>query len=128
MNAICLLVAGVIQATLPATEFTLEWRHSIEKTRWIERYRIDGDALALIEASVEGNGAGMQSPPGAKLRNGAWVWQLHQRLPAVVLAASEFSDDYTLCAAGSCTALRKMQPSSPPGPVELHACPGAAAP
>jgi len=122
VNAICVIVASVVQATLPASEFTLEWQHSIEKTRWSERYRIDAEQLTLIEASVEGNGAGMQPPPEAVLRDRAWTWRPNLRLPVVVLAASEFANDYTLCALGRCTPLRTLRHSALAGPVELRAC------
>ncbi len=122
MNAICLIVAGVIEATLPVSEFTLEWRHSIEKTRWVEHYRIDGDALVLVEASVEGNGAGMQPSPDARLHDGTWVWHPNQLLPAVVLAASEFGGDYKVCTLGRCRPLRQLRKPASRGPVELRAC------
>ncbi len=39
--SICILVAGVVRATLPGQEFTLAWDHSVQKTRWEERYRVD---------------------------------------------------------------------------------------
>ena len=33
VDAICLLVAGVVRATLPAPEFTLAWDHSVAEDR-----------------------------------------------------------------------------------------------
>ena len=75
LNVICLVVAGVVRATLPGPDFTLAWQHSVEKIRWEERYRLTGDQLTLYEARIEGNGAGMESPPGARLQGGQWVWQ-----------------------------------------------------
>jgi hypothetical protein len=52
MDPICFLVGGVLRAILPLGEFTLEWRHSVQKTRWIEHYRTDGAMLVLDTASV----------------------------------------------------------------------------
>ena len=75
MNAVCLIVAGVVRATLPTDHFTLAWQHSVEKTRWEESYRIDGDRLRLTSARIQGLGAGMEPPPDAVLRSGWWTWK-----------------------------------------------------
>ncbi len=98
VSAFCLLVAGVVRATLPGPEFTLAWQHSVAKTRWEERYRVEGDRLLLAEACVEGTGAGMEPPPEAVRRGGRMVVaaaaraaraaltyvDAHGRLPAVL--------------------------------------------
>ena len=98
MDAVCLLIAGVIRATLPATEFSLAWDHSVEKTRWEEHYRIDGRGLELTEARVQGMGAGMEPPPGAVLQNGWWRWQPRRgALAELRLTFSTFTSDYRLC-------------------------------
>ena len=105
MNAICLIVAGVVRASLPGPEFTLEWAHSVEKTRWEETYRIDGDRLLLEEARVEGSGAGMEPPLGAQLRDGRWTWH------------------YTLCAGGRCAELGERIGATAEGEVvTVRAC------
>ena len=123
-DAICLVVAGVIRATVPSAEFTLAWEHSVEKTRWEERYRIEGDRLALIEASVAGNGAGMEPAPGARLANGRWSWQpALPPLPVLRLAASPYARDYDLCWDGHCSRLSSLLGSAiGSGSVELKAC------
>ena len=105
MNAICLIVAGVVRATLPGPEFTLAWTHSVEKTRWEETYRIDGDRLMLVTARVEGSGAGMEPPSGAQLRDGRWTWQPQSVHPELRLTESTFTRDYTLCTGGRCADL-----------------------
>ncbi|MEP7183751.1 MAG: DUF1850 domain-containing protein [Betaproteobacteria bacterium] len=105
MNAVCLVVAGIVRATLPGDEFTLAWDHSVQKTRWEERYRVDGDRLRLVEARVEGTGAGMEPPPSAVLRNGAWTWQPGTLLPELRLALSPYTTDYTLCWQDRCRTL-----------------------
>ena len=98
MLAVCLLVAGVVRATLPATEFGLAWDHSVEKTRWEERYRIDGNLLELVEARVQGMGAGMEPPIGAVLQDGWWRWRGDRdKLPELRLTYSTFTSDYRVC-------------------------------
>ena len=89
MDPICLLVAGVVRAaTLPASEFTLSWVHSVQKTLWEERYRVDGDGLLLFEARVQGTGAGMELPPGAILAAGVWTWNPLRHLQALRISMS----------------------------------------
>jgi hypothetical protein len=105
VNALCLIVAGVVRATLPGPEFTLAWTHSVEKTRWEETYRIDGDRLVLAEARVGGSGAGMEPPSGAQLRDGRWTWQPRSAHSELRLTESTFTKDYTLCANGGCADL-----------------------
>ena len=102
MDVVCLLVAGVVRATLPEPEFTLEWQHSVEKVRWEERYRVDGDHLVLAEARVAGSGAGMEPPPGAVLNAGEWSWQPRRVLPELPLTYSTFTRDYRLCWRHAC--------------------------
>lgn len=115
MAAVCVLVAGIAIATLREPEFTLAWTHSVAKTRWEERYRVDGDALRLVEAYVEGSGAGME-PPDAAVRAGAgWRWSPDRRVESLTLAGSAHGGDYTLCAAGRCSPL-------PAGPAVIQPC------
>ncbi|MGO1246339.1 MAG: DUF1850 domain-containing protein [Oceanisphaera sp.] len=76
---------------------TLNWQHSIEKTHWQESYQLSEGQLRLTHASVQGSGAGMEPPPEAVLRNGAWHWQPDITLDQLTLASSEFTAEYTLC-------------------------------
>jgi hypothetical protein len=109
VNAICLLVAGALRATLPASEFTLAWDHSVEKSRWEERYAIDGVALRMIEARVQAFGAGMEPALEATLRDGWWTWHpLAAPLQQLRLTLSPFTRDYDVCWAGRCTPLRAL--------------------
>ena len=105
MTPICLIVAGVVRATLPDVEFTLAWDHSVEKTRWEERYRADGARLVLVEARVQGSGAGMEPPVGAALRDGWWTWHPQTPLAELRLARSTYTSDYTVCAKDGCSEL-----------------------
>ena len=127
-DAICIIIAGVVRATLPSSEFTLAWQHSVEKTRWEERYRIDGGRLVLIEASVAGSGAGMEPAPGARLANGRWSWRpALPPLPVVRLAASPYARDYELCWSGRCSPLGSLLgPVVADATIELKACSGPA--
>jgi hypothetical protein len=117
VDPICLLVAGVVRATVPAADIDVAWRHSVQRTRWEEHYRADGDALVLTEARVEGTGAGMEPPPEATLADGVWTWRPQRRLPEVRLTQSGFAADYTVCWAGGCQALAALVPGSPDGTV-----------
>lgn len=109
MNAVCLLVAGVLRATLPTTEFTLAWTHSVQKTRWEERYRIAGSDLLLVDARIQSSGAGMDPPPQARFRDGWWSWRPSiAPLPELVLTLSPFTRDYDVCWRGQCRALHAL--------------------
>lgn len=117
---VCIVVAGAVQAALPGDAFTLAWTHSVQKTRWEERYRVDGRLLHLVEARVEGSGAGME-PAADAVRDGAgWRWRPDRTLPALDLAASPLGGVYALCTAQRCATL--PLPGAPPGPVTVLPC------
>ena len=91
------LVAGGIMATLPAEAFTLAWEHTVERIEWQEDYRVTPEGLVLVEARVQGSGAGMEPPDGARLEDGWWRWRPGlPPLPELVLARSE-GRDWRLC-------------------------------
>lgn len=102
MSALCIaaLAAG-LSWRLPVERFDLTWTHSVEKIEWRESWRVGADRrLYLVEAAVQGFGAGMEPPPEARLVEGWWVW----RPPAgqagqerLVLARSGAVADYSLC-------------------------------
>ena len=109
LTAICIIAAGVIRASLPAAEFTLAWEHSVEKTRWEERYQIDGERLRLSEARIQGFGAGMESPSDARLVDGWWTWRpALAPLPELRLARSAYTRDYRLCWNTRCATLDEL--------------------
>ena len=105
MSAVCLLVAGLVRATLHAPELTLRWEHSVEKTRWEEVYVVDGAEFVLAEARVSGTGAGMEPGNGATLRDGVWSWRPGTRLPELRLAHSHYTADYVMCTREGCRTL-----------------------
>ena len=103
MSAACLLV-GALALPLPDAAFTLSWTHSVERTGWRESWRVSDGGLRLVEAAVQGSGAGMEAGEGAH-REGAWfVWQPDlPPLPQIALAASGTTGaGWTLCSAGVC--------------------------
>ena len=123
MPGVCLLVAGATVAQLATSAFTLAWRHSVEKVRWEERYRVEGRQLALVEARIEGMGAGMEPPPGARFAEGAWTWQPAARLHDVLrLTLSPYTEDYAVCVDGTCTPLARLVAPAAPDVVEVRAC------
>lgn len=112
MNAVCILLAGSLRATLPTREFTVSWVHSVEKTRWEERYRIAGRELVLERARVQGSGAGMDPARGAKFDGGWWTWYpAGAPLPELRLTISPYTSDYDVCFAGRCTPLHVLMHS-----------------
>jgi len=113
LNAVCLLVAGVLRASLPATDFTLAWQHSVEKTRWEERYRIDGDRLMLDRARIQGLGAGMEPPADARLVDGWWVWEPGVELSELRITLSAFTRDYDVCWQDRCESLATLARAAP---------------
>lgn len=101
--SVCLL-AGAVTLTLAGADFSLSWRHSVEKVDWREDWRIEAEGLRLIRAAVKGSGAGMEPGEGARLEAGWWVWQ--PTAPPVAelwLAASGATGaGWTLCSGGEC--------------------------
>lgn len=119
--ALCISV-GAATITLPASSFTLAWRHTIEKIVWEEDYQVAGGWLFLTRARIRGSGAGMEPPADAVRIDDAWVYR-----PAdpwrrkVELAHSEFGGDYRLCVAGRCRPLAQVV-GGRTGPLTLAAC------
>ncbi|HDZ71211.1 MAG TPA: DUF1850 domain-containing protein [Aurantimonas coralicida] len=102
---ICVVAAGKT-IMLAASAFTLAWTHSVEKTSWQERWTAGPDGLTVVEGRIEGSGAGMEPPPDAVLKDGAYVYTPHlPAIPELVLAASGATGEgWTLCMEGSADA------------------------
>ena len=113
MSAVC-LAAGVL--------YTLTWTHSVEKTLWEEDWLAEGGKIRIVEARVQGSGAGMEPGEGAVLKDGFWRWQPKSApMRSLVLTLSPYVRDYRLCRSGQCQSLRDLAPGS--DRVELTACP-----
>jgi hypothetical protein len=118
------LAAGLLTVSLPVTEFTLAWTHSIEKIRWEEDWRIEGAQLRIVAARIRGTGAGMEPPPGAVLRDGVWHYRpAVAALDKLTLANSRYTADYELCSAGVCRPLASYLPTQGnEATVDLYFC------
>ena len=104
--SLCIASAGSIM-TLLAGSFSLSWTHSVEKNTWMERWQVEGDRLALVWASVEGSGAGIDLPQDAVWEDGRWTYR--PSLPPLTrlnLAASGATvGGWQFCADGKCQEL-----------------------
>lgn len=123
MMALC-LSSGAVTVSLFLNSFTLAWMHSVEKIRWEEQWQIEGNSLHVIAASVRGSGAGMEPPPDAVFKEGAWHYTPHvPPLQELRLAHSPFTKEYELCFDGRCTPLNEFFISLPPiDTIVLEAC------
>ena len=118
---LCIAAAGVVTA-LATTSFTLGWTHSVERTQWEERWRIENGQLAIVSASVEGSGAGVGLPEDAMWIGGVWAYE--PRLPPMhelnLAASGATGSGWRLCSAeGRCLALGE----EPGQPIRLWAAP-----
>jgi hypothetical protein len=120
---LCIASGGVLLKTYAGVvAFTLAWTHSVQKTEWEEDWRIADSRLILVEARVEGTGAGMEPPPDSRFDGRFWRWAPHLApLAQVVLRRSGATDDWRLCTNGSCRALSSVLPPDA-DPIVLTAC------
>jgi hypothetical protein len=128
VTGLCLGVAfSLVQARLPGEYFTLAWTHSVEKTTWEEDYRVGPLGLELLEARIEGSGAGMEPPEGAELRSGRWHYRpTLPPQPRLTLTRSGYTSDYRICHQRRCQSLTEiLGPPAPEGEaVDLFPCDG----
>lgn len=119
--AVCLF-AGALQVAVPTRQFTLSWRHTVEKVLWEEDYVVANDGLLIVGARIRGSGAGMEPPADAVLTQGVWTYTPQDRWRReVILARSEFGADYQLCINGHCEPVSSWLPG-PPQTTTLRAC------
>jgi hypothetical protein len=121
---VCVAAGGLVVA-LAMQSFTLAWTHSIEKIRWEEDWRVEGDRLHLVEARVLGSGAGMEAPAGSRFERGVWHYDPHVApLQVLRLTHSIYTAGYEICHDGACQALAESAPRATNGDViALSACP-----
>jgi len=116
------LAAGALVVALNSDEIVLAWRHSVQKTRWEEVWRATPAGIVLTEARVEGSGAGMDPPDGARLENGFWRWT--PALPPqreIVLRRSGATADWQVCVRSTCRPMGDLLPAEA-DPVTLQRC------
>lgn len=98
--SLCVLIAGKAAACLAGALFSLSWTHSVEKTQWIEHWRIQDQQLSLQKTFVKGSGAGIDPAPHARLVDGWYEWAPLDTLvvPEIALANSQMTpDNWQLC-------------------------------
>ncbi len=111
MLGLCLSAGALVVAL--GDSATLRWTHSVQKTLWEEDYRVNGNRVELQRARVQGTGAGMEPPPDAQLRDGAWHYQPLLQLEQVVLRHSRYVEPYTVCTAQACARVDAWLPGLP---------------
>ena len=116
----CVLAAGKTML-LAASFFTLGWTHSVEQTRWEEDWRVIPSGLQIVEARVQGSGAGMEVPDGAELAAGWWRYVPDLPVqPSLVLAASGATGaGWSLCMSTRCLELGARDLGQP---IEIRPC------
>lgn len=120
MSVICLAGGGVIVKL--AAAITLSWTHSVEKVKWEEDWRAHAAGIAIVESRVKGSGAGMEPPPGAKLKNGVYSYRPHLApVKEVVLRRSGATADWNVCIGGVCKPMSEFVPADA-DPVTMSLC------
>jgi hypothetical protein len=117
--SICILAAGKV-TVLAGAAFTLAWTHSVEKTRWVEQWKVTPAGLQVVEARIKGSGAGMDPPDGSIFKDGWWIYapKVKPQRRLVLAASGATGEGWTLCAPGGCTVLG----SGPGDPAVVTAC------
>lgn len=108
--------AGTLVLALAWAEFTLDWQHSVTHTAWWERWQAGAEGIAPVEARMTGPGAGMEPPPDAVWRDGAWHFtpQLAPQRQVLLAASGATGGGWRICAGGACHPLPEDQ-----GPIRL---------
>lgn len=95
--SVCLAAAGITKM-LQVAAFTLAWTHSVEKMAWSEDFVVTEHGLQVVQARVQGSGAGIDPPPGARLVDGAYQWKPDRApLPEIILANSGAAGEWRIC-------------------------------
>lgn len=106
---LCIAAAGQI-LSLAVTAFTLGWTHSVEHTEWLERWRVQDGTLRLVEARVQGPGAGIHLPDGAQLTADGWVYSspLPPQRRLTLAASGATGAGWSLCTELGCQELGRV--------------------
>ena len=117
--SLCILAAAKT-SIVAASLFTLSWSHSVEKIEWQEDWKIENSYLEIIEARVQGSGAGMDPPEGSKLKQGWWTYKPNQiKVKELLLATSDTNlENWKICFNGNCQILKKNNEN----PIKLYPC------
>lgn len=110
------LIDGLTEIALAAASFTLAWSHSVEKTRWEEDWLVGQAGFHLVEARIEGTGAGMEPPEGAVFDGQVWRWQPQARFQQdrLILARSGTTGGaWEICSGSACRAIPETGSEGP---------------
>ena len=101
------VAGGGFALALAASEFTLDWRHSVARTLWWERWQVTEAGLAPVEARITGAGAGMEPPPEAVWQGGGWSWapDVPPQRQVLLAGSGATGGGWRLCADGLCHTL-----------------------
>jgi len=104
--SLCIL-SGAKLTTFAVSLFTLSWTHSVEKIEWQEDWKINNTQLEIIEARVQGSGAGMDPPDGSKYIDGWWTYKPNGlNIKELYLSTSNANlMNWKICFNGSCQVL-----------------------
>ena len=125
MLGLCLGLAGHAWAQLPEQQFTLSWRHTVEKILWQEDYQLTPQGLQIVQARVKGTGAGMEIPDDATFYDDSWHYQPKLApIPVLRLGRAPEAGDYQLCFSGKCQPMSHWigAPNHQVEVVELWSC------
>lgn len=129
MLGLCLGLAGQLWAQVavdnPPAQFTLSWRHTVEKILWQEDYQLTPQGLQIVQARVKGTGAGMEIPDDAKFYDDSWHYQPQLApIPLLRLGRAPEAGDYQLCFSGNCQPMSHWigAPNHQVEAVELWSC------
>jgi hypothetical protein len=100
---LCVAASGTILA-LVASSFSLSWTHSVERTLWQEHWTIEDKRLVLVEAIVEGSGAGIDLPADSVRTSEGWRYRpAIEPIERLSLAASGMTPSaWRLCTETAC--------------------------
>ena len=116
---LCILVAAKTNVFL-ACLFTLSWTHSVEKIECQEDWKIVNSQLEIIEARIQGSGAGMDPPEGSKFKGGWWVYKPNKlSVKELLLSTSNTNlENWKICFNGNCQVLKKNNEN----PIKIYPC------
>jgi len=120
--SLCVAAGGIVKV-LAVGAFTLSWTHSVEKTQWEEDWAVGVREMNITEARVEGTGAGMEIPDGAK-HDGRWYYWRPKLPPqkSITLGRSGATSDWQLCLTQGCRSIGEIVGAGDT-PVRLSPCP-----
>ena len=117
--SICIL-SGLKLSTFAISFFTLSWTHSVEKIEWQEDWIINQNQLEIVEARVQGSGAGMEVPEGSNFVNGWWIYKPKNiKTNELLLATSNTNiQNWKICYDNSCSVLKNNEEQ----PIKIYPC------